>query len=55
MSNVSEGEKKKRLEYILKKFPLDKAQREAFNKSTSAICVGVHLIQGPPGTGKQTC
>jgi ATP-dependent RNA/DNA helicase IGHMBP2 len=52
MSNVLEGEKKKRLEYILRKFPLDKAQREAFNKSTSAICAGVHLIQGPPGTGK---
>ena len=30
MANVPEGEKKRRLEYILNKFPLDKAQREAF-------------------------
>jgi hypothetical protein len=52
MSSIPEALKEKRLRYILSKFPLDEAQREAFNKSTSAICVGVHLIQGPPGTGK---
>ncbi|KAN0081110.1 P-loop containing nucleoside triphosphate hydrolase protein [Elaphomyces granulatus] len=52
MSSVPEVEKRKRLGHILQKFPLDKTQRAAFNKSTSAICAGVHLIQGPPGTGK---
>ncbi|KAN0073983.1 hypothetical protein V8E54_007920 [Elaphomyces granulatus] len=52
MSSVPEVEKRKRLAHILRKFPLDQTQRSAFDKSTSAICAGVHLIQGPPGTGK---
>jgi AAA domain len=52
MSSVPEEEKRHRLGYILKKYPLDPTQREAFDKATSKICVGVHLIQGPPGTGK---
>ncbi|KAJ9222120.1 hypothetical protein DTO027B5_5086 [Paecilomyces variotii] len=52
ISNVEPSLQEERLAYILQKFPLDETQREAFNRSISRICAGIHLIQGPPGTGK---
>lgn len=52
MSQVRREVQEERLGYILENFPLDKAQRAAFDKSTRQICAGVHLIQGPPGSGK---
>ncbi|OJJ50613.1 hypothetical protein ASPZODRAFT_21166 [Penicilliopsis zonata CBS 506.65] len=52
MSELPADEKRKRLEWIAKSFPLDAYQSEAFRRSTTAIPGGVHLIKGPPGTGK---
>ncbi|KAJ9220017.1 hypothetical protein DTO207G8_5296 [Paecilomyces variotii] len=52
LSNVEQDQKEHRLRYILDKFPLDKTQRKAFNRSVRQIVAGIYLIQGPPGTGK---
>lgn len=52
MSSIPVNLRRERLDYILQKYPLDEVQWTAFQRSTTAICAGIHLIQGPPGTGK---
>ncbi|RHZ68274.1 DEAD/DEAH box helicase [Aspergillus thermomutatus] len=52
MSEVPPEQQDERISYIMKNFPLDEAQHQAFLKSTFEITCGVNLIQGPPGTGK---
>src|SRR5436190_2609634 len=42
MSDVPAELQEERLTYILKKFELDKEQQKLFEKSTTAICAGVH-------------
>lgn len=41
-----------RIEYIRKKFGLDKSQSRAVQMSVFKVVGGIHLVKGPPGNGK---
>ncbi|KAL3458216.1 hypothetical protein BJX64DRAFT_292372 [Aspergillus heterothallicus] len=51
---LSIEERQRRIDFILKCFPLDIVQMEAFDGAVRSLTCGVKLIQGPPGTGKTT-
>ena len=43
---------KQRIDYIRKKYELDKSQHQAVERSVFKVVAGIHLVKGPPGNGK---